>query len=93
MIANPSEKLYAKIGLTVDSRGAVGVLTITPGEAAVIAADVASKSSAVELGFVDRFSGSVLIVGQLAAVESALAAVVAVLRDTLGFTPVEITRS
>ncbi len=93
VIANPSEKLYAKIGLTVDSRGAVGVLTITPGEAAVIAADVASKSSAVELGFVDRFSGSVLIVGQLAAVESALAAVVAVLRDTLGFTPVEITRS
>ena len=59
----------------------------------MIAADVASKSSAVELGFVDRFSGSVLIVGQLAAVESALAAVVAVLRDTLGFTPVQITRS
>lgn len=93
VIANPDGHLYAKIGLPCTTRGAVGVLTITPGEAAVIAADVASKASAVELAFVDRFSGSLLITGALADVESALRGVVEVLHQVLGFTPTELTRT
>ena len=83
VIANPDEHLYAKIGLTSKSRGAVGVLTITPGEAAVIAADVATKSAGVELAFVDRFSGSLLIVGRLGDVEAALRGVVDTLESVL----------
>lgn len=93
VIANPDEALYAKLGLRGELRGAVGVLTITPAEAAIIAADVATKASSVQVGFIDRFSGSLLLVGTLADVESAVRAVVETLRDILGFTPAEVTRS
>ena len=93
VIANPDEHLYAKIGLTSKSRGAVGVLTITPGEAAVIAADVATKSAGVELAFVDRFSGSLLIVGRLGDVEAALRGVVDTLESVIGLTPAPVTRT
>ncbi|NLE97591.1 MAG: BMC domain-containing protein [Propionibacterium sp.] len=93
IIANPDETMYAKIGLTAQSRGAVGVLTLTPGESAIIAADIASKASGVELGFVDRFSGSLLLVGDLADVEAAVTDVVESLESILAFTPAPITRT
>lgn len=93
VIANPDEGLYAKIGLTSQSRGAVAVLTLTPGESAIIAADLATKASGVELGFVDRFSGSLLLVGNLADVEAAVRDVVETLETVLRFTPAPITRT
>ena len=49
VIANPNESLYTKLGL-IDARGAVGIMTITPSEAAMIAADVSTKAAAVEIG-------------------------------------------
>ena len=33
-------------------------MTVSPAETAIIMADIAMKSSGIELGFVDRFSGS-----------------------------------
>ena len=42
VIANPTEDLYLKLGL-IDASGAIGIFTITPSEAAMIAADVATK--------------------------------------------------
>ena len=90
VIANPDPHLYPKIGLPAGSSGAIGVLTITPGEAAVIAA---TKSAGVELAFVDRFSGSLLITGQLADVESAVTGIVTTLQSILGFTPAPLTRT
>ena len=93
IIANPDELLYAKIGLVSEVRGAVGVLTLTPGESAIIAADLATKASEVQLGFVDRFSESLLLIGRLAAVESALRNIVESLESVLGFTPAPITRT
>lgn len=92
VVANPDARLYPKIGLPPDS-GAIGVLTITPSEAAIIAADIATKSSAIELGFVDRFSGSLVVLGRLTDVESAVEDVVAMLCDTLGFARPPLTRS
>lgn len=93
VIANPDSALYAKLGLNPKTQGALGILTITPSEAAIISADIATKSTAVEIGFVDRFSGSLLLVGSLADVEAAVREVVAFLRETLRFTPSEVTRS
>jgi len=92
VIAHPDAQLYAKVGLEAES-GTIGVLTITPGEAALIAADIATKASGVDLGFVDRFSGAVVVVGDLSDVEAALRDVVAVLESTLGFTPAPLTRT
>ncbi|MFZ1284601.1 MAG: BMC domain-containing protein [Propionicimonas sp.] len=92
IIANPDPRLYAKLGLAT-THGALGVLTITPSEAAIIAADAATKASGVEIGFVDRFSGSLLLVGTLSEVESALQDIVATLERVLGFAITEVTKT
>ena len=91
LIANPNEDLYKKLGVVSKTRGAL--LTITPSEAAIIGADVATKAADVEIVFVDRFSGSLVVVGDVAAVEAALKDVLHVLGETLRFTLTEITRS
>jgi ethanolamine utilization protein EutS len=92
VIANPDHSLYTKLGL-IDSRGAIGIFTITPGEAAIIAADVATKSANVSIGFVDRFSGSLVVTGDVASVEAALRDVTRTLCDLMGFTPAPITKT
>ena len=55
LIANPQEDIYKKLGVISEKRGAIGILTITPSEAAIIGADVAVKSGDVEIVFLDRF--------------------------------------
>lgn len=93
IIANPTNDIYKKLGLVIENRNAIGILTITPSEASIIAADVATKSSDVELGFIDRFSGSVVIVGDVSSVETALKNILQVLEDLLHFTSTTITRT
>ena len=96
LIANPIGSLSKKLGLQTDAQSgvsALGILTITPSEAAIIAADAATKSADVEIGFIDRFSGSLVITGDVAAVEAALKGVIELLCSRMGFSPPEITRS
>ena len=93
MIANPKEDLYTKLGVITDNRGALGIMTITPSEAAIIGADVATKAAEVEIVFVDRFSGSLVVCGDVAAVDAALKDVLRVLGEVLHFTLTDITRS
>lgn len=93
IIPSPVPSLYMKLGL-VDVEGAIGIFTITPTEAAMIAADVASKAADVDLGLVDRFNGSLVITGDVAAVEAAMQEVLHVLCGQMGFTAAaELTRS
>ena len=49
LIASPDHSLYQKLGL--ESTGAIGIMTITPSEGAIIAADIATKAAGVEIGF------------------------------------------
>lgn len=93
LIANPVKDLYKKIGLPDDDYTAVGILTITPSEGAIIAADVATKMADVKIGFVDRFSGSLLLTGDVSSVNEALLAILDLLSMKMHFTPTEITRS
>ena len=72
---------------------AIGILTITPGEAAIIAGDLATKSAAIEIGFVDRFSGSVILNGDVSSVEAAISDIVDYFKNVLRFSVTEITRS
>ena len=83
VIASPDKDLYGKLGL-IDAEGAIGIMTITPSEGAMIAADIASKSADIKVGFVDRFNGSLVITGDVAAVEVAIRDVMAVLCDRMG---------
>ena len=93
IIASPQKELAKKIGLDGSKVNAIGILTITPGEAAIIAADIATKHAAVEIGFVYRFTGSVVISGDVSSIESAVSEVVGYFQNTLRFSITEITRS
>ncbi|MEG1602894.1 MAG: BMC domain-containing protein [Cloacibacillus sp.] len=92
VIARPVPELYGKLGL-FDNGGSIGIFTITPSEGAMIAADIASKAANVQIGYVDRFNGSLLITGEVAAVEAAMRDVMSVLCDVMGFTPAQMTRT
>ena len=96
IIANPDEILYRKLGLNPDidySKSAIGIVTMSPSEYAIIAADIALKMSGAELGFVDRFSGTLIITGSVAQVEEVMNAVVDYARVKLGFTVSEVTKT
>ena len=93
VIANPKPELFKKTSLEEKGRNAIGILTITPGEGTIIAADIASKAAGIEIGFVDRFSGALLITGDVSAVESFLRSVIEGLERILGFYPTELTRT
>ena len=96
IIANPDEILYKKLGLdpAVDyAKTAIGIVTMSPAETAIIAADIATKTSGAELGFVDRFSGTLIVVGSVSQIEEAVDAVCTYVRETLGFTVCPITKT
>ncbi|ANZ93938.1 MULTISPECIES: BMC domain-containing protein [Brochothrix] len=93
IIASPNREIYTKLGLADESYGAIGILTITPSEAAIIAVDIATKAGAVEIGFIDRFSGSVVLTGDVSSVEAAISEVLVGLQTILGFTGTKITRT
>ncbi|MBQ3573865.1 MAG: BMC domain-containing protein [Clostridia bacterium] len=96
IIANPDKILYKKLGLdpAVDyAKSAIGVVTISPAETAIIIADIAIKSSGAELGFVDRFSGTLIVTGTVSEVEAALRALADYVKNKLGFTVCEITKT
>lgn len=93
LIAHPDRDICKKLGLNTETTQAIGILTITPGEASIIAADVATKAGEIEIGFLDRFSGTLVISGDVSSIESSLKGVVDFLNGTLRFSICEITRS
>lgn len=96
IIASPDEIVYKKLGLNpgVDyARAAIGILTMSPSEVSIIAGDIAMKTANIELGFIDRFSGTLIITGRIAEVDAALQAILKYTKDSLGFTVCEITRT
>ena len=93
IIANPNPDIYKKLGVIGDAFGALGIMTITPSEGAIIGADIATKAADVQIVFVDRFNGSLVINGTVADVEASVRDVVRVLTNTLKFASTEITKS
>jgi len=96
IIANPDPILYQKMGLdpSLDyNKAAIGVLTVSPAETAVITADIALKASGANLGFVDRFSGTLIITGSVAEVEASFYAITDYFRDVLKFSVCDVTRT
>ncbi len=98
IIANPDDILYKKLGLdpSVDyskHRCAIGLVTMSPAEYAIIGADLALKKSAAKLGFVDRFAGTLIITGTVSEVEASLDAVTSYAKEALGFKVCPITRT
>ena len=95
IIANPDPEIYIKLGLdpAEGHSGAIGILTVSPAETAIIMADIATKASGVELGFVDRFSGTLIITGTVSEVEASISAVNEYVQNTLNFSVCPITKT
>ena len=95
VIGGPAPIVYTKLGLNpqIDySTSAIGIMNMTPMESVVIASDIAVKSGDVYLGFADRFSGTLIITGELAAVENVIEEVVRYFHDDLGYVSCPITK-
>lgn len=95
VIGGPAPIIYQKLGLnpSVDyNTSAIGIMNMTPPESAVIASDIAVKSGAVYLGFADRFTGTLIITGEIADVTTAITEVVDYFRDELGYVVCKITK-
>ena len=91
LIAHPGEELAKKIG--VPGAEAIGIMTLTPGETAMIAGDLATKAASVQIGFLDRFSGALVVYGSAGSVEEALQQTITGLRSILSYTVCTMTRS
>jgi ethanolamine utilization protein EutS len=96
IIASPGEIIYQKLGLNPEidyQQSAIGILSMCPSEVSVIAGDIALKTSSIEIGFIDRFSGTLIFTGRISNVQSAVSNILAYLKNRLGFTVCEITRT
>lgn len=96
LIANPDAELYVKLGLNpkIDySKSAIGIMTITPAETAIIAADIAMKAAGIDIGFVDRFSGTLIVTGTISETEASIRAVLEYVRTKMAFKVCDITRT
>ena len=91
LIANPDPDMYTKLG--IQEAGALGILTLTPSETVIIAGDLATKAANVTIGFLDRFTGSLVIVGSVSEVEMAMIEINRFLSEQLGYTASRITKS
>ena len=95
VMGGPAPVIYQKLGLNpqLDYRSsAIGIMNMTPPELAVIASDIAVKSGNVYLGFADRFTGTLIITGEISDVISALTEIVDYFRDSLGYVVCNITK-
>ena len=100
LIGVSEKQIYQNLGLHIgthlgeDHTGeSIGLLNMTPWESTVVAADVAMKSGDVELGFLDRFSGAVILLGKRAEVKAALEGVLDFFQRELQFQVCELTES
>ena len=100
-VFNPSDSVvYKNLALDIgvhegeDHTGqSIGIIRMTPWEAVVVATDVAVKAADVEVGFMDRFGGALIILGGLSQVLTAIEEVVRFFRDELNFDVCEIHKS
>lgn len=95
IIGGPRPIVYKKLGLNPDmdyKSSAIGIINMSPPESAVIASDIAVKEGDVYLGFVDRFSGTLIITGRLSEVEASVTEIVSYFKNDLGYATCDITR-
>lgn len=95
IMGGPDPIIYQKLGLNpqVDYKSsAIGIMNMTPPESAVIASDIAVKSGNIYLGFADRFTGTLIITGNLSDVNSAMTEIVDYFRESLGYVVCNITK-
>lgn len=100
-IITPSDPcIYQNLGLHIGTHAgedhtgeAIGMIRLTPWEATVAAADIAVKAADIQIGFMDRFCGSLIITGGLSQVQTAVTEVVRFFGEELHFHTCAIQKS
>lgn len=92
VISNPQPELFAALDLDKERGNSIGILNITPCEGAIIAADVATKAVAVNIGFLDRSDGSLIINGDVSSVETAVQEIINYFTAKLNYDCVTMTQ-
>ena len=72
---------------------ALGLIRFTPWEAVVVATDVALKSADIQVCFMDRFCGTLIISGRLSDVQTSVESVVKFFGEELGFSVCTVHKS
>lgn len=92
IISSTQDPVFQNLGLHIgihegeDHTGdSIGLIRFTPWEAVVAAADIATKSADVQISFMDRFCGSLILTGGLSEVQTAVEEVVRFFGEELGF--------
>ncbi len=100
VITPTDPSVYRNLGLHIgvhegeDHTGeAIGLIRFTPWEAVVAAADHALKSANVQIGFMDRFCGTLILTGRLSDVQTAVEQTARFFQDELGFPVCPVTKS
>jgi len=97
VIGHPDECVYTNLGLDIGfhagvvPEGDIGILHCSPWETTLIACDIAMKMGTVDIGFMDRFSGCVIITGKRADVISALEEITRFFREVLNIRACAVT--
>ena len=100
-VISPSDPaVYQNLALNIgvhegeDHTGeSIGIMRVTPWEAIVVATDVAVKAADVQVGFMDRFCGTLILTGGFTEVMTAVEEVVRFFHETLKFDVCKIHRS
>jgi ethanolamine utilization protein EutS len=70
---------------------ALGILHMCPWESVVIGGDMAVKMGNVDIGFMDRFCGSLILTGEREDIKSAVYEIVRYFGDDLGYPVCKVT--
>jgi len=89
----PGKAATDKASPPAASGSAIGIFTVTPPETAIIIADIAIKSSGVQINSIDRATGSLIVTGAVSAVEAAASAILDYVGEKLGFEICNITKT
>lgn len=91
MIVEPESQVMSKLNLEDKPYPAIGIVSVTPGDAAIIAADTAVKYTNVNLEGLNNVTGTVIVGGDIESVMNSLNEIKSVLCDCMGFAGGHIT--
>ena len=96
VISVPNKVIYQKLGLDprIDyNKAAIGIVTLTPSESTIIAADISLKKANIEIGFIDRFSGTLIITGKVSEVTTALESIINYMEREMRYIVCKLTKA
>lgn len=100
VLSPDDSSVYHNLGLHIgvhegeDHTGeTLGIMSFTPWESTIVAADVAMKAANIQIGYMDRFCGTLIITGDHTNVETSVSEVLNFFSENLGFYTCELHKS